>query len=95
MQAQTIKLDPNDELARRLSQKDAAPVFVEANGVRFRVIRDMPEINLADDPFAVYDAEKVRAGLKASAGAFRGIDTNALKREVWEAREQDTPGRPA
>lgn len=95
MQAQTIKLDPNDELARRLSQRDAAPVFVEANGVRFRVVRDMPAINLADDPFAAYDVEKMRAGLNASAGAFRGIDTKALKRDIWEAREQDTPGHPA
>lgn len=95
MQVHTIKLNPDDELARRLSQRDAAPVFVEANGVRFRVVRDTPEINLTDDPFAVYDVEKVRAGLKVSAGAFRGVDTGALKRDIWEAREQDTPGRPA
>lgn len=95
MQTQTIKLNPDDELARRLTQKDAPPVFVEANGMRFRVIRDTPAINLTNDPFANYDAEKVRAALKASAGAFRAIDTAALKREVWEAREQDTPGRPA
>jgi hypothetical protein len=95
MQAQTIKLNPDDELARRLSQQDAAPIFVEANGVRFRVIRDMPAVNLTDDPFAAYDEETVRAGLKASAGAFKGIDTEALKRDIWEAREQDTPGRPA
>lgn len=95
MQTQAIKLNPDDELAKRLIQKDATPVFVEANGMRFRVIRDTPEINLTNEPFANYDPEKVRAALKASAGAFRGIDTQALKREIWEAREQDTPGRPA
>ena len=55
MQTQPIKLNPDDELARRLNQKDATPVFVEANGVRFRVIRDTPEINLTNDPFADYD----------------------------------------
>ena len=95
MQTQPIKLNPDDELARRLNQKDATPVFVEANGVRFRVIRDTPEINLTDDPFADYDPEKVQAALKASAGAFRGINTQTLKRDIWEAREQDTSGRPA
>ncbi len=93
MQTQPIRLSPDDEITQRLSQKKS--VVVEANGVLYRLVRDTPEINLTDDPFANYDAEKVRAGLKASAGAFRGIDTKALKREIWEAREQDTPGRPA
>ncbi len=93
METQPIKLRPDDEITQRLSQQQ--PVVIEVNGVRYRVVRDIPEIHLADDPFANYDAERVRAALKASAGAFRGIDTEALKRAIWEAREQDTPGRPA
>lgn len=93
MQTQPIRLSPDDEITQRLSQKK--PVVVEANGVRYRLVRETPHINLTDDPFATYDVENVRAGLKASAGAFRGINTEALKREIREAREQDTPGRPA
>jgi hypothetical protein len=93
MQTQPIRLTPDDEITQRLSQRK--PVVVEANGVRYRLVRETPDVNLTDEPFANYDVERVRAGLKASAGAFKGIDTEALKREIWEAREQDTPGRPA
>jgi len=42
-----------------------------------------------------YDPEKVRAALHAARGAFRHLDTEAFIKEMHEAREQDSRGRPA
>ncbi len=94
MQAHTIRLNPNDEIARQLNQQDQKPVYVEANGVRYRLVRETPAIKLTDD-LTDYDPGQAQAALKASAGAFRTVDVEALKRDIWEAREQDSPGRPA
>ncbi len=87
-----------DSDLQQILRKAAAnrqPVILEDEGVRYRVVREVPEINLTEDPFATYDVAKVRAALKASAGAFRSLDTAAFKQDIWEARDQDTPGRPA
>ena len=96
MQTQLYRVNnPDSELARLLDEADQQPVDIEKNGVRYRVMRMSERVNLTDDPWTNYDPESVRAALRASAGAFKDIDTRALKKEIWEAREQDTPGRPA
>ena len=50
------------------------------------------------DPMAVwanYDPKRVKAALKQSAGALTGVDQKALLKDIYEAREQDSPGRPS
>ncbi|MGI8858055.1 MAG: hypothetical protein ACR2JW_20140 [Thermomicrobiales bacterium] len=94
-QQQPLHVHPDSDLARRLREAGPQPVILETEGVRYRVVRETLPVNLTDEPWANYDPEKVRAALDASAGAFKGIDTEALKKEIWAAREQDTPGRPA
>jgi hypothetical protein len=92
---QLIRVNPDSDLARRLREAGQQPIILETEGVRYRVVRETPPVHLTNEPWANYDPEKVRAALDASVGAFEGIDTEALKREIWAAREQDTPGRPA
>jgi hypothetical protein len=47
------------------------------------------------DIWATYDPEKVREGLQKSAGALKGVDIAALKRDIRDQRKQDSHGRPA
>jgi hypothetical protein len=47
------------------------------------------------DIWANYDPEKVREGLRKSAGALKGVDIAALKRDIRDQRGQDSKGRPA
>jgi hypothetical protein len=42
-----------------------------------------------------YDPEKVREGLRKSAGALKGVDIEALKQDIRDQRKQDSHGRPA
>ena len=85
----TITIDPDSELGRALAAVDDAPIVLERDGARFRVIRE------ADDLWADYDPQRVRRALRQSAGAFAGVDVAELKRELQEQRSQDSPGRPA
>jgi hypothetical protein len=47
------------------------------------------------DIWADYDPEKVRQGLKRSAGALAGVDREALKKDIRSQRQQDSRSRPA
>jgi hypothetical protein len=47
------------------------------------------------DIWADYDPEKVRQGLKRSAGALAGVDHEALKKDIRSQRQQDSRSRPA
>ena len=69
------------------------PVMVERAGRLFRV-----EAERTDEAQALwvdYDAERVRTALRQSAGAFKDIDVEQLKRDLREERAQDSHGRPA
>lgn len=57
------------------------------------------KLNLKDpsikDVWKGYDPEKMKAALRESAGAFKGIDCEALKRDIYQARSQDSHERSA
>lgn len=90
-----VNAENERELARRLT--DAAvgnrPVVVEIAGNRYRLVPE--DIQTTDNPAANYDPAKVLAAIDAGAGAFTGMDVDAFLAEIAEAREQDTPTRPA
>ena len=68
------------------------PVLVERAGRLFRV-----EAERTDEAQALwgdYDTKRVRAALRSSAGAFKAIDVEQLKRDLREERAQDSHGRP-
>jgi len=79
MDTDAITIHPDDELAKRLEEAAGQPVVIAHNGVRYRI---EPE-----DPFAFYDPEKMRAAIRASAGAWHGVvDAEGLKADLREAR---------
>jgi hypothetical protein len=71
--------------------KRGEKVLVEKDGVLFRVEPEKKH----QDIWANYDPEKVREGLRKSAGALKGVDIEALKRDIRDQRGQDSHGRPA
>jgi hypothetical protein len=88
-----------DEFARHLQAvfdtmaKRGEKVFMEKEGVLFRLeAENAPQ---KADIWADYDPEKVRQGLKKSAGALKGVDHEALKKDIQSQRQQDSHGRPA
>jgi len=91
MQTQTIKLNPDDELARQLNQQDAKPIVLEANGVRYDVVRQ------AESIWAGYDPERALRAVEKSAGILKraGVDAEQLERDIYEDRTQNSTGRPA
>jgi hypothetical protein len=89
VQTNAIAVQSEDEVGQLLKQADEAPLFLERNGVRYRVSRE------PDDLFADYDPERVRIALEESRGALAGVDIEALKADLREQREQDSIGRPA
>lgn len=56
--------------------------------------RAQKETMKKQDIWVGYDPEKVKEALRKSAGALRDIDGEALKRDIDQARGQDTYGRP-
>jgi len=91
MQTQPIRLSPDDELARRLNQKNAQPVVIETNGVRYDVVRQ------AEDIWAGYDPTRALKAVEKSAGILKraGVDAEQLEKDIYEDRTQNSSGRPA
>jgi hypothetical protein len=80
----TITIDPDSELGRALDQSAGEPVLLLRNGTRFRVTRDL------DDPWANYDPEKVRAGLRKFAGMLTPEEGERIKEAIYRGREEGT-----
>jgi hypothetical protein len=80
----TITIDPDSELGRALDATDGPPVILERNGARFLVTRD------PDDPWADYDPEAFRAGLRAVAGTLTPDEGEILKELIYRGREEGT-----
>ena len=87
-----IKVAPGSEVASLLSEVADAPLLLEKNGELFRLDRMQTE---QENIWKNYDPQKVKEGLKKSAGAFQGVDRDALLRDIHEQRQQDSHGRPA
>jgi hypothetical protein len=58
-------------------------------------MQDPMRLHIQPDIWADYDPEKAREGLRKSAGALKGVDIEALKRDIRDQRGQDSQGRPA
>jgi hypothetical protein len=80
----TITIDPDSELGRALGDTDGLPIVLERNGARFRVTRE------PDDPWANYDPENVRAGLRKFAGMLTPEEGERIKEAIYRGREEGT-----
>ena len=89
-QPKHIKVKPGSELARLLEEANEAPLLLEKDGVLYHLAAQ------EEDIWADYDPERVRAGLKESAGALAGVDTKHLLEDIHQSREQRRSGnRPS
>jgi hypothetical protein len=83
-----------DDFARKLPTvfdtlaKQGEDIFVEKEGVIFRI--EIKHTMHKPDIWADYDPEKVRQGLKKSAGALKGVDTETLKKDIHRLREEES-----
>jgi hypothetical protein len=80
----TITIDPDSELGKALEAPDNVPIILVRNGTRFRVTRD-PE-----DPWANYDPEKVREGLRKFANLLTPEEADRIKEGIYRGREEGT-----
>jgi hypothetical protein len=67
-----------------LDKAAGTPVRLERNGVVFRVSREEA------DPWAGYDPERVRAGLREVAGLITPEEAARMKELVYRGREEGT-----
>jgi hypothetical protein len=58
-------------------------------------MQDPMRLHMQPDIWADYDPEKVKQGLQSSAGALKGVDHEALKKDIHSQRHQESNGRPA
>jgi hypothetical protein len=58
-------------------------------------MQDPMRLHMQPDIWADYDPEKAREGIRKSAGALKGVDTETLKKDIQSQRAQDSHGRPA
>ena len=58
-------------------------------------MQDHVRLHIQPDIWADYDPEKAREGLRNSAGAVKGVDIEALKKDIQGQRQQESHGRPA
>ena len=92
--AKTIHVEPGSELDRILEAAGDTPVELEKRGVRYRVVKlgvapSGHQGQLADehDLWRGYDPEKARASMRAAADSWHDIDAEALKADLYQARE--------
>lgn len=92
----TIEIAPGGELDTLLTaaEADGAQLVLVREGVRYRLEREEAEEDTKPDIFANYDPERVRQALRETAGAWKGIDAEALKADIKAQRGQDSIGRP-
>lgn len=79
-----ITISTHGEIARLLDEADNGPLILEKDGVRYRLDRE----GSADLPS--YDAAATLEGIRAAAGSWSDLDTEALKADLYRAREEGT-----
>ncbi|GEM_PF-3010317 len=83
-----IPITPETELAKVLSEADAAPVLLEKDGTLYSLNR--VEKAQEEDIFAAYNAQAALAGIRAAAGSWSDIDPEAFKAYIHRARKEGT-----
>ncbi len=83
-QPRPILVNDETRLTAILDEAASRPVRLEREGVIYRVVReDM-------DPWAGYDPERVRSGLRRFAGSVSVEAAERMKASVYRAREDGT-----
>jgi hypothetical protein len=107
-EARTIRIKPNGEVAMFLAEirDGGGDAFVDTDEGIYRIHMDLAatrpgstrEPKVIDEAlpkhevWVDYDPQRVRAALRRSARIARRGDAEDLIRDIYEMREQDTPG---
>jgi hypothetical protein len=88
-----IHINPESELSRQL--KEAAAENKPLRLISGEAIYDVEvrEQEAEPVPWQHYDPARARQVLSRSAGALRGVDLVELKRDIRDAREQESARR--
>ncbi len=81
MSAEPYKVNPESELGHLVDQ---APLLLEKNGKRFRLVGD------AEDIWAGYDPDAVLAGMNAAVGSIPVEEAERFKKLIYAGREAGT-----
>jgi len=80
----TIVIEPDGELGRALDERSDKQLVLVCSGKRFRVTR------IPDDPWASYDPEAVREGLREIAGTLSPEEGDRIIEIIYRGREEGT-----
>ncbi len=89
-----LHISPESELSRRLKEAalEGKPLRLMSGGTVYDVaVREQAR---PQDIWRGYDPAHVRQALTRSAGALTGVDRDALRRDIQDARTQRSQGRP-
>ncbi|HKG24441.1 MAG TPA: hypothetical protein VKB09_02285 [Thermomicrobiales bacterium] len=84
VQPDPITVDDETNLDRLLDKAANKPVRLERNGVVYRLAREEA------DPWAGYDPERVRDGLRRYAGTLTQAEGERLKEQIYRSRDEGT-----
>jgi hypothetical protein len=89
----TIRVTAETDLPTRVDDAAAGPLILERGCERFRLSRDEGD---SADPWANYDPERVREGLRRFAGTITPEEGERMKGLIYRGREEGTrpPDRP-
>lgn len=81
MRAEPYKVNSESELGHLI---DRAPLLLEKDGKRFRLVND------AEDIWAGYDPDAMLAGMNAAVGSLPVEEAERFKKLIYEGREAGT-----
>lgn len=95
-ESEVIHVDPGSDLDRLLEKAGSHPIVLERRRVRYHLNRESLPIADENDIWANYDPERALATTRRAAGAWRDVDTEAMKEAIYRAREEGSrpPDRP-
>jgi hypothetical protein len=80
-----VHVDPESDLGHLLDEAGKASVFLEKNGVVYRLA---PEVSSGDEKD--YDPNAALAGMRKAAGSWADVDAERFKAFIYRAREEGT-----
>lgn len=90
-----MNINPESELSQRLKEAVAEKKPVRLTSGDTVYVLQVQAHEMTPNTERRYDPTHIRQGLARSSGALRGVDLAALKKELHEAREQDSTRRSA
>jgi hypothetical protein len=90
-----MNINPESELSRRLKEAAAEKKPVQLTSGDTLYVLQVQAHEMTPGTGRRYTPTQVRQGLARSGGALNGVDIATLKKELREAREQDSSGRSA